>query len=194
MVLHGDLTGRKFNNITVISKSNIITTKGQNSWNCICHCGKKFITATRQLTDSRTKSCGCVGKKNLIKRSLGNKYGHKHGLADHPLRAIRKAMIHRCYNKKNPYFYSYGGRGIQVCSEWKESLPNFVDWALKSGWVKGLSIDRINEDGDYTPENCRWITIKENSRRNMLKLWKNRWKDKLLCPIDSYPGLISSKL
>ncbi len=188
-----DLTGKKINRLTVI-KLLKKRYKGQRVWKCRCECGKKHNVKTRDLTDGRTKSCGCLITEGIIKRSLGNKHGFKHGFGKHPLRAIRKAMIHRCYNFSNPYFYSYGQRGIMVCEEWKNSLETFVQWAFASGWVKGLSIDRIDENGNYTPENCRWITIQENSRRNMLKLWKNRWKDKLLSPIDSYPGLISSKL
>lgn len=194
MKYHGDLTGKKFNRLTVLSKSNIKKSHGQNTWNCICECGTEKNIATRELTDGRTKSCGCLERETLLKRNLGNKYGLKHGFGKHPLRAIRKSMIDRCKNIKNPYFYSYGGRGIKVCEEWQESLEKFAQWALANGWIKGLSIDRINEDGNYTPENCRWITIKENSKRNMLKLWKSKWKNRLLSPIDSYPGLISSTL
>jgi hypothetical protein len=105
-------------------------------------------------------------------RLKGNKLKFKHGFANHPLRSIRKSMIHRCYNENNPFYKNYGERGIKVCDEWKDSLESFMDWAISNGWVKGLSIDRIDNDGDYEPNNCHWITVSENSRKTMTRLWK----------------------
>lgn len=72
-------------------------------------------------------------------------------------------MRQRCYNPNNPRYYRYGGRGITICEEWK-NLNNFIEWALSNGWVEGLQIDRINNDGNYTPDNCRFVTNKQNSR------------------------------
>lgn len=74
------------------------------------------------------------------------------------------AMRQRCFNKKHPKYNRYGGRGIKICDEWLIS-QNFVQWALSNGWKPGLSIDRIDNDGNYCPENCRWITMSENSRK-----------------------------
>lgn len=189
MKTHGDLTGKRFERLIVVSKSSQKKSYGQNLWHCLCDCGNKTLVETRQLTDKRTRSCGCIGKEKLLKRNANNKYGLMHGLSNHPLRAIRKAMLQRCYNEKNPYFYTYGARGITVCEEWRESLENFISWSIESGWKKGLSIDRKDANAHYTPQNCHWITIQENSRKNMLKLWRERWNKKLKYPIDSYPGL-----
>lgn len=73
-------------------------------------------------------------------------------------------MRQRCTNKKNPKFNRYGGRGIKVCEEWNDA-NTFKEWALKNGWEKGKQIDRIDNDGDYEPSNCRWVSVSENSRR-----------------------------
>ena len=77
-------------------------------------------------------------------------------------------MIHRCYNENNPFYKNYGGRGITVCDEWKKSLQSFYDWAINNGWIKGLSIDRKDNNNNYCPENCHWITVSENSRKNCI--------------------------
>lgn len=74
-------------------------------------------------------------------------------------------MLDRCYNPKNIGYHNYGGRGIKVYQKWKESSKEWIQWALNNGYKKGLEIDRIDNDGDYTPENCRWVTKLENSRK-----------------------------
>lgn len=92
-----------------------------------------------------------------------------HGMSNHPLYRVRKSIIERTTHKNNCHYSCYGGRGITICKEWLESPKSFFDWALKNGYKKGLSIDRINNDGNYCPENCRWVTQKEqtrNTRRN----------------------------
>ena len=135
---------------------------------CKCDCGTIREVNARNLIKSKSKCCGCEGNKRTSLRVSGNNLGFKHGFGDHPLRSIRKAMLHRCYNENNPYYYTYGERGIEVCEEWKNSLENFISWALSSGWKKGLSIDRIDNNMGYEPKNCQWITVSENSRKNCI--------------------------
>lgn len=172
-----DLTSQKFGKLLVLEKSNQRTGYGYVKWKCLCECGKIIFTTSQQLRLKGTKSCGCLISKINSERSKGNKYGFKHGLSYHPLRFIRKSMIHRCYNINNPFYKTYGGRNIKVCKEWLYSLELFVKWAEKNGWKKGLSIDRKDNDKDYTPENCHWISIQENSRKNMKKLWEeDKWR------------------
>lgn len=114
-------------------------------------CGKKF---TQRI------SCGAMSPF------------HKHGNweRNRPFEPTWNAMMNRCYNEKRHNYKNYGGRGISVCEEWK-ALSGFVDWALSSGWEKGLQLDRINNDGDYCPKNCRWVTPKENARNKRTNIF-----------------------
>lgn len=119
-----------------------------------------------------TQSCGCLKKEqdriNLTKN-------HKHKMANlNPLYGVWVAMKQRCENPSNPRYEHWGGRGIKVCDEWLE-FDNFYYWALMNGYEEGLSIDRINVDGDYEPSNCRWITLQEQNenRRTTIKIEYN---------------------
>lgn len=170
-----DLTGKEFGRLTVLERAD--TTKdNQIRWKCQCQCGKEKLIRGSGLRCGRTLSCGCLNREINSIRSLGNEFGKKHGLSNHPLRSIRKSMIHRCYNPNNKHYATYGQKGVKVCAEWLNSLSIFIEWAQKNGWTKGLSIDRKDNDGDYTPENCHWITRSENSRKNILRLWKeDKW-------------------
>ncbi len=95
---------------------------------------------------------------------------YKHGLSHHPLYNIHNALITRCYDKKYPYFKNYGGRGIEVCPEWKYSPIVFIKWALNNGWKSGLYLDRINNNGNYESSNCRFVTSSISScNRRLLK-------------------------
>lgn len=82
----------------------------------------------------------------------------KHGLRYHPLYNILRNIKSRCYNQNDPSYKNYGGRGITVCEEWKKDISVFYNWAIKNGYKRGLELDRINNDGDYEPSNCRWAT------------------------------------
>lgn len=88
----------------------------------------------------------------------------KHGFKHHPLYSVYQGMKERCYRETNTHFARYGGRGITICDEWLESNVEFFNWALANGWEDGLQIDRIDNDGNYSPKNCRWVTPTENAR------------------------------
>lgn len=88
----------------------------------------------------------------------------KHGLTDHPLYNTWKNIKTRCYNSKCSDYKDYGLRGITVCDEWKNNFVEFFYWALKNGWEKGLTIERLNNDKGYSPDNCKWISMKEQSK------------------------------
>lgn len=166
-----DITGQKFNRWTVIKHVHIYPRR--TFWLCRCDCGTERAVEGKHVRYGTSKSCGCLCLEINAARLKGNKLGYKHGLEKHPLRSIWKAMIHRCYYNNNRFYKNYGGRGIKVCHEWITSLLTFYEWAIRNGWKKGLSIDRIDNDGHYEPKNCRWVTVAENSRRSKTRLNNN---------------------
>lgn len=109
----------------------------------------------RSLQNSSTTSCGCYAKE--VQRKLRT----KHGFIDHKLYKVWQEMKKRCSIKTNPNYHNYGGRGITVCKEWLDP-ETFIKWSLKNGWKQGLHIDRTDNNGSYTPENCRFVTAKVN--------------------------------
>lgn len=132
-----------------------------------CFCGKEFETRIDGVKNGKTKSCGCVRKEKL---SLIFKEKYTiHGLRNHKLYKIYSNIIERCEREKHKSYKDYGGRGITICKDWRENFINFYNWATNNGYKSGLSIDRINNDGNYEPNNCRWTT-KEVQARNTRKL------------------------
>lgn len=127
-----------------------------------CDCGTVFWVHVRCLhrRDGRSpqQSCGCLKAEREMDHGglSGLNGGH------HPLYYVWKDMIRRCYNEKHKAFKRYGGRGITVCPEWLSSFKAFYEWA-EAKWVKGLELDRINNDGNYTTDNCRFITRQKNT-------------------------------
>lgn len=125
-------------------------------WLCCCECGAERMVSHYSLKSGMSKSCGCLHSDRLSARNT------KHGMGRHPLYGIWKGMTKRC---RDPH-PRYGGRGISVCDAWKDSFDVFRQWAESNGWQKGLEIDRENNDGNYEPDNCRFITKIENTRNS----------------------------
>lgn len=153
-----DISGMKFGRLTVLGRCGS-TAQGTATWECICSCGRICIVDGAKLRKGNTRSCGCL-HDDTAKRI------HKtHGLSGTRLYAVWKSMIQRCHNPRNKNFSRYGARGIAVCDEWRKSYKSFYEWAISNGYdakaaIMTCTIDRIDNDKGYFPENCRWVDMK----------------------------------
>ena len=158
-----DLTGMKFGMLTVLHEAER-DSRRKVTWHCRCDCGKELDVLSCYLLGGKKKCCGCSTWDILSAKN------RRHGETNTRLHKTWQNMRNRCRNKNSKDYPDYGGRGIKVCDDWINSYESFRDWAVVSGYSDGLSIDRIDVNGDYCPENCRWVTQKEqsrNTRRNI---------------------------
>lgn len=151
-----DLTGQRFGRLEVIGIDD--NSGRKTNWICQCDCGGVKIVRSDSLQSGAIKSCGCL-KKEQDKENLTKHHSHKQ--SGTRLYHTWIGLKGRCQNEHNARYSNYGGRGISVCVEWDKSFQAFYDWSLDNGYEETLTIDRINNDGNYEPSNCRWTTIKE---------------------------------
>lgn len=149
-----DLTGQVFGRLTVVSEGGR-GERGRVLWNCECVCGNTIVVRADSLKSGQT-SCGCF-RKEVVKDT-----NTKHGLRKHPLYQVWANMKDRCYNIKCKYYPNYGSRGITICDRWKDSFENFYNDVVE-GYEEGLQLDRIDNDGNYEPNNVRWVKSQQNS-------------------------------
>lgn len=166
-----DMVGKKYNMLTVIER---LPNQGTTAmYLCKCDCGNTRICRGVNLRTGRVKDCGCVSQKIRAKHIREHSSLRKHGDSKSSLYAVWCSMKARCYRPTDKGFAGYGKRGITVCDNWKNSYSSFRKWALENGYKKGLSIERIDVNGNYCPENCKWIPLKDQSlnKRNTRKIY-----------------------
>ena len=166
-----DMVGKKYGRLTVI-KENGMTKHGNAKWDCLCECGNIVNVVGSNLRHGITSSCGCFQKERA--REARKKISNPNCFYKKPWFGSYKSMLRRCYDEKEIGYKRYGGRGIKVCEEWHD-IANFEKWVNTSNYSKGLTIDRIDNDKDYGPNNCRWVDmrVQSNNRRNTIYFTNN---------------------
>lgn len=163
-----DLVGRQFGRLTVIAR---VPTGRAARWLCRCQCGVECSPFGYWLLRANDPSCGCRRREVEAVRtfgpyqSLGTKAATKHGMRSHLLYVHWVSMKTRCYNPKTIHFEYWGGKGVRVCEEWKDDFVAFFNWSMLNGWEEGYELDRKEASGDYSPDNCQWLSAAEHGRK-----------------------------
>lgn len=145
-----DISGKRFGRAVAIEYMGLDESKKRSLWKCVCDCGEEFICRKDSLKRGSIQSCGCLGKERRLEANT------KHGMHNTKIYKVWTSMLQRCENPNEKAYENYGGRGIKVHPKW-HSFEGFWE-DMKSGYSEGLSLDRIDVDGDYEPGNVRWAT------------------------------------
>lgn len=167
--------GNKYNRLTVLKISH---SDNGIFWLCKCDCGEKKAIKGNALRRGIIKSCGCLWKETIKDNFKKGRDEKSHGLPHgRKLKDLYRNMIRRCYDPKSEKYYCYGGRGISVCKKWRSDRRGFYKWAIENGYEPGLQINRKNNDGNYCPSNCNFVTATKNAnntRHNHMIEWNGK--------------------
>lgn len=154
MKIKFDHTGQRFGRLFVAER--VANRNGEPAFRCVCDCSNESVVLGKHLRYGKTISCGCYARERSTTHGLARSSGR------HPLYTIWYSMMQRCFYKHNDSFNNYGGRGIKVCDRWQNPSLFFED--MRPTWCEGMSLDRIDPNGDYEPDNCRWVSFQEQAR------------------------------
>lgn len=159
--------GQKFGRLTVLE---VVHVHENWEWRCICDCGNEVLIKPAGIFHGKTQSCGCLAREKAI--ALCKSRMHKHPTTIHKKLWWKYTSIkRRCNNPNFSRYADYGGRGIKICDEWNDSFDAFAEWAYANGYEDGLTIERIDVNGNYCPENCIFITMEEQAKNKRNTIW-----------------------
>lgn len=164
-----NLIGQRFSRLVVIRDTGKRSKGRSVIWLCLCDCGNLTEAYSGHLRSNDKQSCGCLRSENGFEKQKKMAMANlKHGDSETLLYMVWVEMKQRCNNPNRKPYHRYGGRGIKVCNEWFNNYSAFKFWAILSGYHEGLTIDRIDNDGNYEPNNCQWLTNSENVKKGGL--------------------------
>lgn len=168
MTKDSEMIGKKFGRLTIVARAGSEKHNGfsRKLWECVCECGNHIVLHTKKLTSGNTRSCGCLLKEyNTSKKpDPQEKRIRRH------IQNVWSKIKERCYNPKSNNYRAYGARGIRVCEEWLHDSKAFAKWCLSNGYQIGLEIDRIDNNGNYEPSNCQFLTKRENILKEVKRI------------------------
>ena len=187
-----ELTGQRFGRLTAIRREGT-SNDGKALWTCRCECGSLVTTKSTLLKSGRTRSCGCLQRETVVAINKACKTTHLSTKSR--LYSEWRGMRRRCSENNTEKCKYYADRGITVCDEWRNSFVAFRDWALANGYRDDLTIDRIDNDGNYCPENCRWTTVAEQNRnRSCTRIITHDGQTRTLAEWSKITGIAYDKL